>query len=88
MIILIIIASAFAAVGCLLSCATANDIPRRGHVWGTGFILCGIVIAIFGAGEGMYRRGQIDALNGKVKFERVQNPDGETVWQERSEKQP
>lgn len=33
-----------------------------------------------------YQHGQIDALNGKIKFEKKENEDGETVWTEKSEK--
>lgn len=29
-----------------------------------------------------YRQGQIDALNGKIKYEKKENKDGETVWVE------
>jgi hypothetical protein len=27
-----------------------------------------------------YRQGQIDALNGKIKYKKTVNKDGETVW--------
>ena len=27
-----------------------------------------------------YRRGQIDALNGKIKYKKAANRDAETVW--------
>ena len=29
-----------------------------------------------------YRKGQIDALNGKIKFEKKENSEGEIVWHE------
>lgn len=29
-----------------------------------------------------YRRGQIDALNGRIKYQKEENEDGEIIWTE------
>lgn len=56
-----------------------------------GFVLCGIICVIslvvgdrkeFNKPEDTYpyKRGQIDALNGKILFEKVENEDKEIKW--------
>lgn len=52
-----------------------------------------LIVLIFGGfvvgymlGElttGSYKQGQIDALNGKIKYEKRENEDGELVWEEK-----
>jgi hypothetical protein len=32
-----------------------------------------------------YERGQIDALNGKVKYHKQENEDGEIIWEKEEE---
>ena len=29
-----------------------------------------------------YKKGQIDAINGKIKFKLIKYPDGSKIWQE------
>ena len=60
---------------------------------GTGWqllIMVGLLVLVFGllllmswvwVDEGC-KQGQIDCLNGKVKYEKQLNDDGETVWME------
>ncbi len=46
-----------------------------------GFLLAIVIIATFHIDlTDRYRKGQIDALNGKVKYEKRENDDGEMVW--------
>ena len=35
--------------------------------------------------EFSYKQGQIDCLNGKIKYELVKQPDGTTEWKEKKE---
>lgn len=50
------------------------------------FVLLGFLIAVLLyvilPGDKGYKQGQIDALNGKVKYKKEKNQDGETVWME------
>jgi hypothetical protein len=41
----------------------------------------GIIFSLFFDLKDHYRKGQIDALNGKIKYEKRENEDGETVWE-------
>lgn len=55
-----------------------------------GSFVAGLVIAALGATllwsvHVSYRRGQIDAINGKIQFEKHQTDDGEIVWRKKSE---
>lgn len=55
---------------------------------GEGSFVFGIVTIFAGsiliwAIDLSYRRGQIDALNGVIKYENQVNEDGETVWVEK-----
>ena len=47
-------------------------------------IVGGLVLLFCTAAMWFYRRGQIDAMNGIVKYEKQTNSDGETVWVEKS----
>lgn len=84
MILVIIIAISFVLIGVALCCMAGNDCAKVGHAWGISCVLGGLLTSSIYICEHAYRRGQIDAINGKIKFERVQNDDGETVWRERS----
>ena len=58
---------------------------RRGVFGGflITFIICGVT-AMFLIGHirhTSYRQGQIDAVNGVMKYELVEQDDGETVWE-------
>ncbi len=47
-------------------------------------LIAGPVSGLYlGATHG-YKRGQIDALNGKVAYEKKENEQGELVWKEKS----
>ncbi len=46
--------------------------------------LCLILIG-FSIGQSVpndweYKQGHVDALNGKIKYEKKENEDGETIW--------
>jgi hypothetical protein len=53
-----------------------------------GLVLIGMLLGFmftlkFVFKEGDYMRGQIDAINGKVKYEKRENEDGELVWEKK-----
>jgi hypothetical protein len=45
-----------------------------------GMMTTALVIYIFPEGTSAYQKGQIDALNGIVKYELKTNPDKTVVW--------
>lgn len=46
-----------------------------------GFGLVGLIlICLPNKHNGHYKRGQVDAINGKIKFELKKNEDGEWEW--------
>jgi hypothetical protein len=45
-----------------------------------GMMTTALVIYIFPEGNSAYQKGQIDALNGIVKYELKTNPDKTVVW--------
>jgi len=50
-----------------------------------GFLLGAFLMYIINKGkfyDEIYKRGQIDAINGRVKYEKMTNEDGETYWRE------
>lgn len=49
-----------------------------GFVLGIGLLICSASTFY----EGGYKQGQIDALTDNVKYELVQQPNGELHWQE------
>ena len=51
----------------------------------TGVILAITLLVIVPAKQTLfYKQGQIDALNGKVLFVLVKQPDGTTIWMRRA----
>lgn len=46
----------------------------------SGLAILVLTIVFFPQYSVLYKRGQIDALNGKVLFELKQQPDGTTKW--------
>ena len=57
----------------------------EGGVSAAGFALAAIGVLVWLSASSSYRRGQIDAMNGIVKYEKQTNSDGETVWVERKQ---
>lgn len=45
-----------------------------------GFIF-GTVVTLVTQGAGLYKQGQIDAINGNIKFEVVEHPDKTRTWE-------
>ena len=48
-------------------------------------ILVSIGYCVLDINEYSYKQGQIDAINGKIKYELVKQPDGTTEWKEKKE---
>lgn len=46
------------------------------------FVVVGIMIFSLEVDEEAYKRGQVDALTGKVKYELVVNADSTKTWEE------
>ena len=76
-------------LGAAVAVYIGRDAWKRGLKHPTALIAALITVSIifslcYGYKVGC-RRGQIDALNGIVKFEKVTNSDGETTWQPKGE---
>lgn len=50
---------------------------------GVALLVVAISLDIAQPREAGYKRGQIDALTGKVKYERVTHPDSTVTWERR-----
>ena len=50
-----------------------------GILFGMGFISI-LALSVWDAPEYFYRKGQIDALTGIIKYELVINPDSTRIW--------
>lgn len=51
---------------------------------GSGMVLTVNLMRLYPETTTVYQQGQIDALNGKVLFELVKQPDGSMVWQKKT----
>ena len=76
----IVIAIAMSAIGFLVLLVGDSE---ESFVFGIVAIFAGAILIL--AIDLSYRRGQIDALNGVIKYEKQTNSDGETVWVEKKD---
>lgn len=44
-------------------------------------ILLSLIVALSSSGGATYRDGQIDCINGKIKFQLIVNPDNSVSWE-------
>lgn len=66
---------------------TINEIILLAYCLFAGITIgLGISISAFGIEKEGYKKGQIDALRGIVKYELKRNEDGEEVWTKIEEK--
>lgn len=82
LIILLVIACVIA--GAILACIAVSSGEPIALMFSVLAFCVAIATVADSASSRAYRRGQIDAANGKIKFEKVQTDDGETVWREKS----
>ena len=47
-----------------------------------GAAIMTLIFAIILRNEKTYKQGQIDAINGKIFYEKIENEDKETIWSE------
>lgn len=81
-ILAIVTAIIFFTIGLVIAYECGKDRDSDGVWWAIGAVAMAVLATIAQTHANSYRRGQIDAINGKVKFERVVNGDGESVWRE------
>ena len=76
----IVIAIAMSAIGFLVLLVGDSE---ESFVFGIVAIFAGAILIL--AIDLSYRRGQIDAFNGVIKYEKQTSSDGETVWVEKKD---
>lgn len=55
---------------------------KESIMFAVGFVLCVIMFIVKDPEAIAYKKGQIDALTGKVKFKLITNPDSTKTWVE------
>jgi hypothetical protein len=55
-----------------------------GFVVGAGIIAIILIILVAYTGVDSYRRGQIDAVTGNMKYERVMQSDSTVTWEKKT----